>query len=69
MKMSKINLKGNEILYIGYFNNCGKEIVNFNHIQKLSGWAFEHMKETNPNIKVVKVKDGYATEFASKYVN
>ena len=73
--LKDIELKENEYLYIGYFSYKGNECLMNNPFggkgygfQKLSGWAFEHMKENNPGFEIVKVKDGYATLFASKYV-
>lgn len=63
MKLKDVELKENEVLEIGYFNNKGNEYVENGRYQVLSGWAFNHIKECIPEIEVIKNNKGYATKF------
>ena len=67
-KLKDVKIKENEYLLIGFFNNRGKEYADLNRIQKASGWYFEHLQESVPDIEVFKIDEGYATEFALKHM-
>ena len=69
VKLKDLKLKENEELFIGYFNNKGFEYKINNSIQRVKGWAFEHIKNNCQELEVSKVKNGYATNFAKKEMN
>ena len=69
VKLKDLKLKENEELFIGYFNNKGFERKINNSIQRVKGWAFEHIKNNCQELEVSKVKNGYATNFAKKEMN
>ena len=69
VKLKDLKLKENEELFIGYFNNKGFEYKINNSIQRVKGWAFEHIKNNCQELEVSKVKNGYATYFAKKEMN
>lgn len=69
MKLKDLKLKENEELFIGYFNNKGFECKINNSIQRVKGWAFEHIKNNCQELEVSKVKNSYATNFAKKEMN
>ena len=69
VKLKDLKLKENEELFIGYFNNKGFEHKINNSIQRVKGWAFEHIKNNCQELEVSKVKNGYATNFAKKEMN
>ena len=69
VKLKDLKLKENEELFIGYFNNKGFEYKINNSIQRVKGWAFEHIKNNCQELEVSKVKNGYATNVAKKEMN
>ena len=69
VKLKDLKLKENEELFIGYFDNKGFERKINNSIQRVKGWAFEHIKNNCQELEVSKVKNGYATNFAKKEMN
>ena len=69
VKLKDLKLKENEELFIGYFENKGFERKINNSIQRVKGWAFEHIKNNCQELEVSKVKNGYATNFVKKEMN
>lgn len=63
LKIKNVELKENEKLRIGYFNEYGNECFRMCKYQLLSYSAFESIKKNFPNIELIKVEDGYATKF------
>lgn len=68
MRLKDVKLKENESLFIGYFDNDGKEVVIGRRIQKLSGAAFEMIQKNLGDLDIEKVKGGYATSFVKRYL-
>jgi len=70
MKLKEIELKENERLFVGYFNNYGREYAKYTkEIQSLAGWAFKSLQLSLPELKLKKVKGGYASEWVTRKFN
>lgn len=66
MKLKDVNLKENEVLEIGYFNNKGREYLEGRRYQVVSGIGFELIKDGAPETEVYKTEKGYASKFIMK---
>lgn len=65
MRLKDLELKKEEVLAIGFFNNNGKEYLIKGKYQVVKGWAFDTIKK-NYDTEVVKVNGIYVTQFIAK---